>query len=145
MPRLASLRRLMCAAAAAILVVHGHDARAEEAGPAGHKITHADSYVPLEPLYASILEGIRPRGLLLVELGLDVPDEKLRTQVSRALPRLRDAYLRNLLVYAATAVRPYRQPSVDDIAGRLQAITDKVMGTKGAEVLMTQTAIRLTR
>jgi len=44
--------------------------------------------------------------LLLVELGLDVPDGALRERVTQALPALRDAYVRSLLVYAATAVRP---------------------------------------
>jgi hypothetical protein len=116
----------------------------EEAGPAVHKPTHAESYVMVEPLYASILEGVRPRGLLLVEFGLDVPDGKFREQVNRSVPRLRDAYVRSLLVYAATAVRPWRQPSVEDISARMQAITNQVMGREGARVLMAQTAIRLT-
>jgi len=97
----------------------------------------------VEPIYASILDGVRPRGLLLVEMGLDVPDGGLRERVNRALPLLRDAYVRSLLVYAATAVRPGRQPSVEDIANRLQAITDQVMGAPGAQVLMAQTAIRI--
>jgi hypothetical protein len=118
---------------------------AEEGGPAAvHKPTHAESYVMVEPIYASILEGLRPRGLLLVEFGLDVPDGKFREQVNRSVPRLRDAYVRSLLVYAATAVRPWRQPSVEDISARMQAITNQVMGRQGARVLMAQTAIRLT-
>ena len=118
---------------------------AEEGGAAAvHKPTHAESFVMVEPLYASILEGVRPRGLLLVEFGLDVPDEKFREQVNLAVPRLRDAYVRSLLVYAATAVRPWRQPSVEDISARMQAITNQVMGREGARVLMAQTAIRLT-
>ena len=96
-------------------------------------------------MYASILDGVRPRGLLLVEVGLDVPDVDLRGLVNQALPVLRDAYVRSLLIYAANAVRPYRQPNIEDIANRMQAITDKVMGRKGAQILMAQTAIRLTR
>ena len=53
--------------------------------------------------------------------------------------------MRSLLIYAANAVRPYRQPNIEDIANRMQAITDKVMGRKGAQILIAQTAIRLTR
>lgn len=81
---------------------------------------------------------------MLVELGLNVPDAKFRARVAQALPLLRDAYVRSLMVYAATAVRTWRQPSVADIAARLQAITDRLMGRSGARVLMAQTAIRLT-
>jgi hypothetical protein len=64
--------------------------------------------------------------------------------VSKVLPVLRDAYVRGLLAYASTTVRISRQPSVDEIANRMQAITDKVMGKAGARVLMAQTAIRVT-
>jgi flagellar basal body-associated protein FliL len=113
--------------------------------PAVQKVTQAVSYVMVDPIYASILDGALPRGLLLVEISLDVPDEGLRAQVNRSLPLLRDAYVRNMLVYAANAVRPWKQPSVEDIATRLQATTDQVMGREGARVLMAQLAIRVTR
>jgi len=113
--------------------------------PAQRKTTQSESYIMIEPLYASILDGTRPRGLLLVEFGLDVPDAGLRERANQALPALRDAYVRGLLIYAATAVRPWRQPNVEDIANRMQVITDRSLGKKGARVLMAQTAIRLTR
>ena len=45
----------------------------------------------------------------------------------------------------ATSVRAWRQPSVEDIANRLQTITNHVIGREGAKVLMAQAAIRLTR
>jgi hypothetical protein len=128
----------------AVLCIAAGSARAEDA-PAAKKTTQSESYVVVEPLYATILDNARPRGLLLVEMGLDVPDATFRSRVSQSLPVLRDAYMRSLLLYAATAVRPWRQPSVEDIAGRLQAVTDQVMGKKGARVLMAQTAIRITR
>jgi flagellar basal body-associated protein FliL len=119
-----------------------------EAAPAEapeRKTTHAQSFISLEPIYSSVMEGGRPRGLLMVEFGLDVPDAAMRAQIVHSLPLLRDAYVRGLLVYAATAVRLWRQPSVDDISTRMQAITDQLVGRKGAKVLMAQTAIRITQ
>ena len=150
------LRSLLWPLAAAVLLAaatpalaaaqHGTPAPAAASdAPAAQKVTQAESYVMVEPIYASILDGAIPRGLLLVEISLDVPDADLRGQVNRSLPLLRDAYVRNMLVYAANAVRPWKQPSVDDIATRLQAITDQVMGRAGARVLMAQVAIRITR
>ena len=131
---------------AAILgVAMPHSGQASSSEGATRKTTQSESYVVFEPFYATILDNVRPRGLLLVELGLDVPDTKLREHVIHALPVLRDAYTRSLLVYSSTAVRPWRQPSVEDIAERLQAVTDQVMGQAGARVLLAQTAIRLTR
>jgi flagellar basal body-associated protein FliL len=120
-------------------------ARAQTGQPAQHKTTQSESYVSIDPFYATILDGTHPRGLLLVEFGLDVPDAQLRDQINRTLPTLRDAYVRTLMVYAATAVRPWRQPNVEDIANRMQTITDRMVGRPGAQVLMAQTAIRLTR
>jgi flagellar basal body-associated protein FliL len=135
--------------AAALLCLFGVSrANAAEGSPpatATHKTTQSESYIGIEPLYASILDGSRPRGLLMVEIGLDVPDSALRERVNQTLPALRDAYVRSLLTYAATSVRPWRQPSVEDIANRMQNITNHVIGREGAKVLMAQTAIRLTR
>jgi hypothetical protein len=117
----------------------------EAPAPAQRKTTQSESYVVIDPMYATIIEGNKPRGLLMVELGLDVPDAALRERVNHALPALRDAYVRNLIAYGATAVRAWRQPSVDDIAGRMQAVTDRLVGGPGAKVLMAQTAMRVTR
>ena len=118
---------------------------AEGPTPAQHKTTQSESYIAIDPIYSTVLDGDKPRGLLLVELGLDVPDSKLRGRVTAALPVLRDAYVRSLANYAAVAVRPWKQPSVEDIAKRMQAITDRLLADKGARVLMAQTAIRINR
>jgi hypothetical protein len=131
------------AAALALCALGLSSAQASEA-PAQRKTTQSESFVAIDPMYATILEGSKPRGLLMIELGLDVPDGALRARVSHALPTLRDAYVRSLMTYGATAVRAWRQPSVNDIADRMQAITDRLMGP-GAKVLMAQTAIRVTR
>ena len=137
--RVATLAFALCALSA-------ETAQATEApAPAQRKTTQSESFVAIDPMYATILEGSKPRGLLMIELGLDVPDAAMRARVSHALPTLRDAYVRSLMAYGATAVRAWRQPSVDDIADRMQAITDRVIGGPGAKVLMAQTAIRVTR
>src|SRR5882672_6377389 len=133
-----SLRPLLSLfAALALCALSGTEARAAEPSSpsAQHKTTQSESYVIIEPLYASILHGARSHGLLLVELGLDVPDVKLRDKVNQSLPTLRDAYVRSLLTYAATSVRAWGQPREDDNIGRTQAITDRVMGQSGARVL----------
>lgn len=135
------------AAALALLALGSTSSTAMEApaAPAQRKTTQSESYVVIDPMYATILEGSRPRGLLMIEIGLDVPDPALRAQVSHALPTLRDAYVRSLIAYGATAVRVFRQPNVEDIADRMQVVTDRVVGKPGAKVLIAQTAMRVTR
>lgn len=121
-------------------------ALAEEDTPAPkHKVTQSESYVAFEPIYATIVDAGRPCGLLMVHIGLDIPDEELRDEATHAQPVLRDAYVRNLLSFAATAVRPWQQPDVNVISERLQHLTDRALKKKGARVLLAQVAMRLSR
>ena len=110
-----------------------------------HKITQAVSYVGLNPMYATVLDNGRPVGLLLVSIGLNIPDATLRASVLRALPVLRDSYLRNLMSFTAAAVRPWRQPDVNVIARRMQGVTDRSLHSQGAKVLLGQVMIRISK
>jgi flagellar basal body-associated protein FliL len=121
---------------------------AEDASPpksSEHKLTQSKSYLPLEPIYATIVDDNRAQGMLMVGMGLDVPDDALRDVATRSMPVLRDAYVRSLVAFAATAVRATAQPDVAQIADRLQTITDRALGKKGAKILLAQVAIRVTR
>jgi flagellar basal body-associated protein FliL len=121
-------------------------ALAEEDTPAPkHKVTQSESYVAFEPIYATIVDAGRPSGMLMVHFGLDIPDEELREETVRSQPVLRDAYVRNLLSFTATAVRPWRQPDVEVISERLQKLTDRALKKKGARVLLAQVAMRISR
>ena len=118
--------------------------KAKDKKKSEHKITQSVSYMPVDPIYTTIVDDDRPVGMLMVEIGLDVPDAALREIADRSMPVLRDAYLRNLMAFAATSVRSTAQPDVDAIAARLQSITDHALGKKGAKVLLTQVALRVT-
>ena len=110
-----------------------------------HKTSQAKSYLSLEPIYTTIVDDNRAQGMLMVGIGLDVPDESLREMADRSMPVLRDAYVRNLMAFTATTVRTDAQPDVTLIASRLQNITDRALGKKGAKVLLAQVAIRVSR
>jgi flagellar basal body-associated protein FliL len=120
---------------------HGAEARK----PPVHKITQSVSFLGLDPIYTTIMDGNRPLGLLMIGIGLDVPDSDLRDRVTQSMPSLRDAYVRTLMSYTATSVRPWRQPDVGEIADRLQHVTDRMLDRQGARILLGQVAIRLTR
>lgn len=108
-----------------------------------HKVTQSESYIMLEPMYATIMDGDRPSGMLLVAIGLDIPDPKLRGIAEQALPVLRDDYVRSLIAFAWTHVRLSEQPDVVEIADRLQRVTDKALHRTGARVLLAQVASRV--
>jgi hypothetical protein len=109
-----------------------------------HKVTQSESYIMLEPMYATIMDGDHPAGLLLVAIGLDIPDAKLRAEAEHAMPVLRDDYVRSLIAFAWTHVRLTEQPDVVEIANRLQRVTDKALHRSGARVLLAQVASRVT-
>ncbi|MBL6851954.1 MAG: hypothetical protein ISS15_18435 [Alphaproteobacteria bacterium] len=110
-----------------------------------HKLTQSESYLEVDPLYATILDGDRPVGMLMLGIGLDVPDAKLRGEAEHSMPVLYDAFLRNMMSFATTAVRADRQPDVTIIADRLQGCADRALGRKGAKVLLAQVAMRITK
>ncbi len=111
---------------------------------AKHKVTQSKSYVMIDPIYTTIMTNDRPAGMLMIGIGIDIPDEKLRSEAEHSMPVLRDAYVRNLMSFAATQVRTSIQPDVTVIASRLQGVTDRALGRKGAKLLLAQVAMRLT-
>jgi len=108
-----------------------------------HKVTQSESYIMLEPMYATIMDGERPAGLLLVAVGLDIPDPVLRANAERAMPLLRDDYIRSLVSFTWTNVRLSQQPDVVAIADRLQRVTDRALHHAGARVLLAEVASRI--
>lgn len=139
-----SVRRALLVAmlALAFTPVRAEDGDADKKGGT-HKVTQSKSYLMVDPIYATIVSGDRPVGLLMIGVGIDVPDEKLRAEADHAMPVLRDAYVRNMMAFAATQVRTFRQPDVAVIADRLQGVTDRALGRKGARLLLAQVAMRL--
>jgi flagellar basal body-associated protein FliL len=109
-----------------------------------HKTTQSKSYIMVDPIYTTIVADNRAAGMLMVGAGIDVPDEHMRDVVTRSLPVLRDAYIRNLMAFTANVVRTDAQPDVGMIADRLQAVTDRALKKKGARILLAQVAIRVT-
>jgi flagellar basal body-associated protein FliL len=142
------LRPFFLVVAALAFAWAGASARAEDAPKAQkapeHKTTQSKSYIMVDPIYTTIVADNRAAGMLMVGAGLDVPDDKLREEVERSMPVLRDAYIRNLMTFTANVVRTDSQPDVGLIADRLQAVTDRALKKKGAaKVLLAQVAIRV--
>jgi flagellar basal body-associated protein FliL len=108
-----------------------------------HVVATSPSYIGIDPIYTTILDGDNIGGLLMVGIGLDIPDEHLRAEVVRIMPSLRDLYVRSMLSFTAANVRPWRQPDPVAIADKLQKVTDYRLKRKGVKVLLAQVAIRL--
>lgn len=108
-------------------------------------LSTSPSYIGLDPIYTTILDGDVVVGTLMLGIGLDVPDQQLHDEIVQTLPRLRDIYLRSMLSYTASGVRTWRQPDAEEIVARLQAATERHYKRKGVKVLLAQLAMRLNR
>ena len=51
-----------------------------------HKTSQSKSYLSLEPIYTTIVDDSRAQGMLMVGIGLDVPDSGLREVADRSMP-----------------------------------------------------------
>ena len=144
MRRLLSRSALVLAVFMTAAPAWGDDSDTDANKKPEHKITQSESYLELDPFYTTIVGDNHVGGMLMVGIGLDVPNPALRDEVTRSMPVLRDAYLRNLMAFTASSVRTDAQPDVAAIADRLQNITDRALKKKGARVLLAQVALRVT-
>ena len=117
----------------------GGSAPAPENSPesrSGRAITHVESYVPLDPILAAVQADMRLRGVMHIELGLDVQDRQLRRRIEQRMPYLRNAYNSSIAVYTGVHYRFGQVPDPDLIARLLQRATDETLGQEGATVLI---------
>jgi hypothetical protein len=151
-PFVRSVLTLICALALAAPVLasgggHGGDGEKKKlkAPKNDRSITSSKSWVAVKGFTISIIQEGRVRGRFAVEFGMDVPDDTLREKVEALMPRLRDAWLSELNLHAATMLRPRRVADVDGVSKVLQRTADTVLGAPGSKVLMIQAMVEMTR
>ena len=93
------------------------------------------SFIAMKALAATITRPNGRRGVLTVEVGLDVPDAKLRKQAELESPRLRAAFVQSLQTYAL-GMSASRPPDPDLLGRILQQDADRLLGRKGAKLLL---------
>src|SRR5947208_2773341 len=92
-------------------------------------------FLQLKTLAASTQRCGSARGVLTVEVGVYITDPKLRDLAELEQPVLRDAFVTVLQPYAL-GLPPGSPPSADYIALTLQRETDRVLGRRGAKLLI---------
>ena len=104
--------------------------------PSAKRITGSESYVPTFGLRASITRGRNVHGVLAVDAGLDIPDEKIRKHVEAIRPRLMSTMREVVLNYASLAYVIGDRPDADIISLRLQKAVDTMLGKDQAKVAL---------
>jgi len=123
-------RRLVLTAFAGLLA-----GPALASGKPEKKKAGGDSYLQIAPVLGTIRRPGGQRGVLTVEVGVDVPNAALRDHAWKVMPRLRAAYVQTVQIYAA-GLSPGTLPNADFIARSLQRETDLVLGKPGAKLLL---------
>jgi len=104
-------------------------------------ITSSDDYLPLPELMTTVQADFRSAGLMQVEAGLEIADHQLLRRAEENMPRLRDAYVSALSLYAGINYRFGDVPDVDRIAELMQNATDHALGQEGAIVYISMVMI----
>jgi hypothetical protein len=123
-------RALLAALALSALAL---PAAAQDTGK--HKKGGGDSFIQLDTLTATIVRPDGHRGVMTVEVGIDVPDAGLHARAAQSTPLLRAAYGDVLRGYAG-GLGPTTLPNADYLSLRLQQATDRTLGRPGARLLI---------
>jgi hypothetical protein len=93
------------------------------------------SYIQLDTLTATIIRPDGRRGVMTVEVGVDIPDSGLHARAAQSTPLLRAAYSDMVRAYAA-GLPPGAPPNPDYLSMKLQQLTDQTLGRPGARLLL---------
>jgi len=104
-------------------------------GPALAEKKEEGTYVAVDTLTATVLAGNGRHQIMTVQAGVDVSDKALHDYAAKLTPRLQDAYVQVLQLYAG-GLAPGAPPDADYVARRLQEATDRVLGKPGARFLI---------
>ena len=123
-------RRLALAAALALL-----PSLASASGGGEKKKGGGVAFLQIKAIAATILRRDGSRGVITVECGIDVSDDKLLSLAEVSQPRLRSAYAGWVQNYAG-GLSAAGVPDADYISRELQRLTDQTLGKKGAKLLL---------
>jgi len=115
---------------------HGAEAAQQGSDRRHRPITASPGYLPLDPLTATVHADFRLRGIMHIEAGLEIPNNRQRERAARLMPRLRDRYVSALSMYTGANYRFGDVPDADRISELLQQATDEVLGTGEADILL---------
>lgn len=94
-----------------------------------------ETFLQLPTLTATVIRRDGSRGVMTVEIGVDVPDAGLRKRAEASIPLLRDAFVREILIYSPS-IGAGGVPNPDIISTLLQRAADQTLGRPGAKVLL---------
>ena len=87
-------------------------------------------------LSVDVLRRNANRGTIVVDMGIDIPDEEVRLRARLNAPRIRDALRTALATYASTYYRDRTAPDPAELTRQMQLAVNRVLHDDGARVLL---------
>lgn len=114
----------------------------ETAAPKAPIAKGADTiFVDLESVTVAVIRNQRIEKHVVLQVSLEVGDDAGRLAVSKALPRLKDAYIKDLYDYFAIQTPGVSGINTDAIKRRLQRTADTMFGKGIVRAVLIQGAV----
>lgn len=117
----------------------------EEGGQSAAKMpidkTPAALFVDLETLNIAVIHNRRIEKHVVLQVALEVVDENARVDVSKSLPRIKDAFIKDMYDYYAYQSPGKSGVNVEVIKRRLKRTVDEVMKDGSVKNVLIQGAI----
>lgn len=104
------------------------------ADKAAARITGSKTYIHLPNLNAPIPNGFEFSGIISLDAGLDIEDDKKRKYALARLPRLKDALRSAVSGYVSISYQVGTVPDLNMMGARLQRAVDRELGPGVAKV-----------
>ena len=99
------------------------------------------SFVTMEVLVIPIFQGEKVAATVQIELKLEATDAESASEIARLLPRLSDAFLRDLYGFIPRHLRKEERLDIALIKDRLQMVGDKVAGSGVIKSVLVQAVL----
>ena len=98
-------------------------------------------FVDLETINIAVIRNRRVEKHVVIQVSLEVANNEARVEVSKALPRIKDAFIKDMYDYYAIAPAGQQGVNVEAIKKRLKRTVDTVMRDGSVKDVLIQGAI----
>jgi flagellar basal body-associated protein FliL len=102
-------------------------------------------FVDMEPLIITIFQDQKVATTIQITVKLETTGAKNEAAINKLLPRLGDAYLRDLYAFVPRLLRKTERIDVFAIKARMQLVSDKVAGPGVVDGVLVQSVVDTSR
>lgn len=105
------------------------------------RITGSPNYVAVTGINVPIASWNGFSGMMAVDAGLEIEDNKIRRQTELTMPRVRDTLRQSLHIFMNASYQAETVPDLEDMCARMQRAMDRLLGPGVAKVTISSAII----